>query len=171
MTLYEINREVAALLDKLGIDPETGEVCENADEIMQGLADLAVERQTVLENLAKAVLNQRAEAEMLKAEEKRLKERRDALARKEERIMQILDRECGGQKTSLGVATLSYRKTSKVEVADTGAAVGWLMTHGHTECYRVAEPEIAKVEVKKLIASGVEVPGCTITEGISKILK
>ena len=171
MTLYEINQEVTALLDKLGIDPETGEVVENSDEIMARLSELELDRQAVLESLAKAVLNIRADAKALKEEEQRLKERRDALSRKEERIMKMLDRECAGQKTALGVATFNYRKTTRVDVTDNLAAVTWLQANGHADCYRVSDPEISKTEVKKLIAQGVDIPGCSIVEGYSKTLK
>ena len=34
------------------------------------------------------------------------------------RTIAILDRECGGEKTELGVATLCYRKSSRVEITD-----------------------------------------------------
>ena len=118
MKLYEINNAIAELTDQLDFDPETGEIGENFDDVMEQIAALNMERQSVLEWIAKVVLNTRAEAAMLKAEEQRLKARRDALSRKEDRLMQILDRECGGETTDLGVATLSYRKTSKVEVTD-----------------------------------------------------
>ena len=40
--------------------------------------------------------------------------------------MQVLDRECAGEKTDLGVATFSYRKTSRVEVADSAKAVRFI---------------------------------------------
>ena len=100
-----------------------------------------------------------------------MKQRRDALTRKEDRLMQILDRECAGQKTPLGIATFSYRKTSHVEVADSEKAVQWLKRHKYLDCFRVPAPEVAKAEVKKLINSGVAVPGCAVVEDYSTSLK
>ena len=85
--------------------------------------------------------------------------------------MEILNRECRGEKTSLGVATLSYRKTSRLEVTDSDAAVSWLKRKKYTDCFRIPAPEVAKTEVKKLIASGVNVPGCTVIEDLSCSLK
>lgn len=37
--------------------------------------------------------------------------------------MKVLDRECASEKTDLGVATFSYRKTSHVDVSDAVKAV------------------------------------------------
>ena len=81
--------------------------------------------------------------------EKRIKDRRTLLERNEDRLMQILDRECAGQKTDCGVATVSYRATTRVDVHDGMKAINWLKRHKHTDCYRTPEPEISKTEVKK----------------------
>lgn len=171
MKLYEINAAIAELTDQLDFDPKTGEVGENFDTVMAQIDALNMERQSVLEWIAKVVLNTRAEAAMLKAEEQRLKQRRDALTRKEDRLMQILDRECAGRKTPLGIATFSYRKTSHVEVTDSEKAVRWLKRRKYLDCFRVPAPEVAKAEVKKLINSGVPVPGCAVVEDYSTSLK
>ena len=171
MKLYEINNAIAELTDQLDFDPETGEIGENFDTIMAQIDALNMERQSVLEWIAKVILNSRAEAAMLKTEEQRLKERRESLSRKEKRLMQILDRECGGVKTALGVATFSYRKTSHVEVTDSDKAVRWLKRRKYLDCFRVPAPEVAKAEVKKLINSGVSVPGCAVIEDYSTSLK
>ena len=171
MKLYEINNAIAELTDQLDFDPETGEIGENFDTVMAQIDALNMERQSVLEWIAKVILNSRAEAAMLKTEEQRLKERRESLSRKEKRLMQILDRECGGVKTALGVATFSYRKTSHVEVTDSDKAVRWLKRRKYLDCFRVPAPEVAKAEVKKLINSGVSVPGCAVIEDYSTSLK
>lgn len=171
MKLYEINNQIALLVDQLDIDYETGEIGENYDAVMEQIHALDMQRQSVLEYLAKIVLNTRAEAAALKAEEQRLKERREALSRKEDRLMKILDRECNGQKTPLGIATFSYRKTSHIEVTDSEKAVKWLKRRKYLDCFRVPAPEVAKNEVKKLINSGVSVPGCAVVEDYSCSLK
>ncbi len=164
MKLYEINEEILHLMNRMEVDEETGEVPADMDEILAELDSLQMEKKSVLEYIAKLVINTRAESAMLKEEETRLKSRRDALARKEDRLIFVLDRECDGVKTDLGVATLSYRKTSRVEVADPRQAVAWLKENDHANCYRTPEPEISKTEVKKLLNNGVEVPGCSIIE-------
>ena len=107
MKLYEVNAQIIALLDQLESDPETGEVpsAEEEEAIISQINALAMKREDILQYLAKLTLNCRAEAAALKAEEARLKQRRDALDRKEARLIMILDRECDGQTTDLGVAT------------------------------------------------------------------
>ena len=85
--------------------------------------------------------------------------------------MQILDRECAGEKTDLGVATFQYRRTSRVEVTDPAKAVAWLKRRKLTDCFRIPAPEVAKAEVKKLLTAGTKVPGCAVVEDRSYSLK
>jgi DNA-binding transcriptional MerR regulator len=96
MRLYEVNQEIQRLLLLIEPDPETGVIPDNCDEILEQLNALTMKRSDILEYLAKVVLDIRADISALKAEEKRLKERRTVLEHKEERLMQILDRECAG---------------------------------------------------------------------------
>lgn len=101
---------------------------------------------SILEYLAKLVLNIRAEIAAVKTEEQRLKARRDRLSKKEKRLMKVLDRECAGEKTDLGVATFSYRKTSHVDVSDVAKAVCWPKRNKHLDCFRIPAPEVAKTD-------------------------
>ena len=166
MKLYEINAEILRLTDAIKFDEETGEILGNADELFTQIQSLQI-----LEYLAKLVLNIRSEAAAVKTEEQRLKARRDGLTKKEERLMKVLDRECAGEKTDLGVATFSYRKTSHVNVSDAAKAVRWLKRNKHLDCFRIPAPEVAKAEVKKLINAGTKVPGCAVVEDYSCSLK
>lgn len=171
MKLYEVNFAIEELIAQLDPDPETGEVRADIDEVMDQLTALQMERNTILEYLAKLVIDIRSDIMELKAEEKRLRERREKLSGKEQRLMSILDRECHGVKTDCGIATFSYRKTSHVDVSDAVTAVQWLMKYDHADCVRLSEPEIAKSEVKKLILAGTEVPGCSVVEDYSCSLR
>ena len=171
MKLYEINLEIMRLADAIPFDEETGEILGNADELFDQINALQMEKKSILEYLAKLVLNIRSEEAALKAEEARLKGRRQRLERKEDRLLHVLDRECAGQTTDLGVATLGYRKTSRLEVSDPARAVRWLKRNKFLMAFRVPEPEVAKTEVKKLFKAGMEVPGCAIVEDVSYSLK
>ena len=115
MKLYEVNQAIEGIFDLL-VDPETGELLPDENLMLQ-LEALQMERSRILEYLAKLVLNTRSQVAALKEEEKRLKERRAVLERKENRLMDILDRECHGEKTDCGVATICYRKTTKVRLS------------------------------------------------------
>ena len=169
MKLYEVNQLIEGIFEQL-VDPETGEVVEN-EALLAQLDSLQMERNRILEYLAKLVLNTRSQMAALKEEEKRLKERRASLERKDSRLMEILDRECAGEKTDCGVATVCYRKTTKVEVGDDTAAISWLMENGHSQCYRVPAPEISKTEVKKLLSAGTDIPGVALVQDYSCSLR
>lgn len=169
MKLYEVNQAIEDIFGLL-VDPETGEVIPD-ESLMAQLESLQMERSRILEYLAKLVLNTRSQVSGLKEEEKRLKEHRAMLERKDERLMSILDRECHGEKTDCGVATVCYRKTTKVDVSDDATAISWLMENGHPQCYKVPAPEISKTEVKKLLTAGTEVPGVALVQDYSCSLR
>lgn len=160
--LYEVNTEIDELLAQLEqeFDPETGEILgDRTGEILDRLHELEKEKGRILEWVAKEVLNARASVTAIKEEEERLAARKKSLERKDERLMKILDRECGGIKTDLGFAVVSYRKTETTNILDADTALTWLAKNNHEECIRIKQPEISKTEAKKLIKSGVEIPG------------
>ena len=159
MKLYEINAQIEELFEQLEPDPETGEVPSNYDEILNQIHTLAMRREDILEYIAKLALNAKATVQAMKAEEKRLHDRRERMESRQEHLIGILDRECGGQKTELGVATLCYRKSTHIDVLDSKRTIEWLKQTGHSDCYRVPEPEISKLQVGKLLDAGEEVPG------------
>ena len=171
MKLYEIDIALENLLMQLEPDPETGEIPMNSDEIEEQIHALSIERSRILEYLAKLVLNIRTDIASLKSEEKRLHDRRASLEKKEERLMEILDRECGGQKTDCGVATVCYRKTTKVDISDNASALNWLEENGHDDFIRYATPEISKSDVKRLLTNGTEIPGITLKNDYSCSLR
>lgn len=171
MKLYEVNQQIEDLMVQLEPDPETGEIPANEDELIEQINALAMKREDILQYLAKLVLNTKASVQALKTEEKRLSDRRKRMENKQDRLIAILDRECGGQKTDLGVATLCYRKTSHVEITDKGAALFWLKEMGHEDCYRIPEPEISKLYVGRLLDAGEKIDGVERVTGTSCYLK
>ena len=170
MKLYEVNQAIEQIFDQI-VDVETGEILSDSQELMDQLDALQMERNRILEYLAKLVLNTRAEAAALKEEENRLKSRRERLEKKESRLMDVIDRECGGEKTDLGIATVSYRRSERVEISSPANTLEWLKASGHDECYRVPTPEISKTEVKKLLLDGNDVPGTKLVSNLSCSLK
>ncbi len=161
MKLYEIDERLSELLARLDPDPETGEViCD--DELLKELEALGMERMRVLTYLAKEVLNTRSDAAALETEMGRLKSRADRLKKREERLISILDRECAGIKTDLGVATVTYRKGAHLEITDSAACLGFLIQNGYNNCLLQKKPEIAKKPTITLLSAGVKVPGCHI---------
>lgn len=173
MKLYEISQEIERLQERVDwdaelqkyIDLDTGEIMAE-DELRKILDELQMDRQERMSYMAKCVLNDRAEVEALKAEKTRLDARRKAREKRIELFLSILDRECAGKKTDLGVATVSYRKSSPVEIVS-GAepdVVCWLEEHNYEHCLKYTDPEIRKDPLKKLIQSGEDIPYCAIIE-------
>lgn len=171
MRLYEINERLDELLLSLEPDPETGEVTGDIESVIAEISTLEEDRTSVLKYLAGLAIDAKAQSAMIKEEEKRLKSRRDAYDRKAEKLLEILDRECAGKKTDLGIATVCYRKTTRIEVSDEDTAISWLMSHDKRECYRTPKPEISKSNVKKLLQEGVDVPGTVLVEDVSCSLR
>ena len=119
MKLYEINEEIQRLTDQIGFDEETGELLGDAEDLLRQIDSLQMERKSILEYLAKLVLNLRAEEVALKGEEARLKDRRSRLEKKEGRLLQVLDRECHGEKTDLGIGAYIEYEPLKHNVTPT----------------------------------------------------
>ena len=71
MKLYEINAEILRLTDAIEFDEETGEILGDADELFTQIQSLQMEKKSILEYLAKLVLNIRSEAAAVKTEEQR----------------------------------------------------------------------------------------------------
>lgn len=164
--LYEINQELDSLFcfewdeeHEAWIYPDTGEFFSD-EEFQQRMTELSMNRHEILEWMAKDMLNNSAELETLKTEIRRLTARKKHMEDRVERFRQILERECGGQKTDLGVATFSYRKSEAAvwDEKDAPDIICWLEEHGHDDCLKYIDPEIRKDPLKKLINSGVHVP-------------
>ncbi len=176
MKLYEINQEIERLTNVVEYDPEraafidtdTGEIL--TEEELDGLFEqLQMDKHEILTWLAKEVLNLRADIDAYKAEEKRLKDRRVRLEKKAERFLRIIDRECNGETTDFGVATMKYITTHPVEIENEAAALSYL-GQTHPECLKVTT-EISKTEVKKLIQKGWAIPGIELLDKRSGSLK
>ena len=171
MKLYEVNLAIMQVIDEF-VDVETGEIIGDIEEMQRRLNMLEMEKDRILEYLAKLVLNLRAEQGAIKAEVKRLAERGKKLEAKEERILAIIDRECAGEKRDLGIAEVGYRKSTSTEVDNAEQAINWLETHGYDDCLKYTEPSVVKSKVKALISKqGIEIPGVHLEEKNNMSLK
>ncbi len=169
MKLYEVNEAIMKAIAIL--DEEGGEINEVTEQVIAELDALQMERDRILEYLAKEVINLRSDQAVLKTEEDRLKERRKKLETKEDRLLQILDRECAGENRNLGIATVSYRKAESLEVTDAADACKWLKENNHEECIKVLPPEVIKDPVKKLLKNNTEIPGVKLVTKNNMSLK
>lgn len=177
MKLYEINERAAAIIAALEPDPDTGEIVANEEELLNELETLTDNKNDILEWIAKEQLNARAEADAAQIEIDRLRKKKDRATTRAERLLAILERECNGKKTNLGVATLSYRKSKSVVIDDESAVVDWLKcnTGGVAEGAYRYELKINKVILKRAIdeaaEQGTAVDGAHIEERVSASLR
>lgn len=131
MKLYEIDQ---AIMDC--IDMETGEIIN--EELLN---DLQMERDAKIENVALWIKQLKAEAEALKAEKMAFAERQKVAENKVESLKKWLAYALNGEKFKTVRASVTFRTSDKVEVAD---------IYKLDESYlRYREPEADKDAIKK----------------------
>lgn len=150
MTLYELSEAMRNF--DLEIDDETGEIL-NADE----LELLTMEHAEKLKNCVWWYKNVKAEADALKAEKMKLAKRQQTAERKAEWMKNYIDADLAGKPFAPEddvTVRVSYRKSKVVECEDVYKV--------SDEYLRYKEPELDKTKVKKAIAEGINVEGCTV---------
>ncbi len=158
MNLYEINQEILNAINNLEVD-ENGEILSTSK-----LDELQEMFETKCENIACYIKNIKADIDALKAEEKKLQERRRVLEHKADRLKDYLStamQNTGNTNITTARAAMSFRKSNVIEV-DNGF-VGWAMVK-NKKLLTFKTPEPNKKEIKKLIESGEDVPYAAIVE-------
>lgn len=107
-TLYEINEQIAGL-----VDPETGEIAD-----FEAFEKLNLDLDTKIKNIALWIVNLRSDAEQLEEQEKKFRDRKTAAKNKAESLKSLLDGFLSGEKRSYPEVVISYRKSEQVTVDD-----------------------------------------------------
>ena len=107
-TLYEINEQIAGL-----VDPETGEIAD-----FEAFEKLNLDLETKIKNIALWIVNLRSDAEQLEEQEKKFRERKTSAKNKAESLKNLLDGFLSGEKRSYPEVVISYRKSEQVAVDD-----------------------------------------------------
>ena len=107
-TLYEINEQIAGL-----VDPETGEIAD-----FEAFEKLDLDLDTKIKNIALWIVNLRSDAEQLEEQEKKFRDRKTAAKNKAESLKNLLDGFLSGEKRSFPEVVISYRKSEQVTVDD-----------------------------------------------------
>lgn len=107
-TLYEINEQIAGL-----VDPETGEIAD-----FEAFEKLNLDLDTKIKNIALWIVNLRSDAEQLEEQEKKFRDRKTAAKNKAESLKNLLDGFLSGEKRSFPEVVISYRKSEQVTVDD-----------------------------------------------------
>ena len=153
MKLYEIDQ---AIMDC--IDMETGEIIN--EELLN---NLQMERDVKIENVVLWIKELKAEAEALKAEKMAFAERQKVAENKMESLKKWLAYALNGEKFKTVRASVTFRTTDKVEVAD--------ISKLDESFLRYKEPEADKDAIKKALKAGQEVAGATLVPSTSVIIK
>ena len=153
MKLYEIDEAIMSCIDE-----ETVEIIDS-----EKLDKLTMERDKKIENVACWIKDLKAEAEALKAEKQAFEERQKVAENKAESLKKWLAYALNGEKFKTVRASVSFRTTDKVEIAD---------IYKLDENYlRYKEPDADKDAIKKAIKAGQEVAGATLVKNTSVIIK
>lgn len=153
MTIYEIDQAIMNC-----VDLETGEIID-----MEQLDKLQMERDAKIENVACWIKELKAEAEALNAEKQAFAKRQKVAENKMESLKKWLAYALNGQAFKATRASVSFRKSQKVEIAD---------IYKLDENYlRYKEPEADKTAIKEALKAGKTVAGATLVENTSVIIK
>ena len=154
------------------VDPE-----ERRREMQQAWFDTldGMEQELVCkaENVAVYIKNMEAEAKTLKAEEDKLKARRQAKENAAKRMREYLMgcmKQANISKIDEPRAVISLRNNPEsVEISDESEFIGWAADHD--EYLRYKAPEINKTAVKNALKSGAEIPFAALTRSQSLTIK
>ena len=139
MTLYEINRDILALVN------EDGEIAD-----IEAFEALNLAREQKIENVACWIKNLKADAAAIREEEKALSDRRRANENKAERLENFLAYALKGEKYNSPRVNITYRKSEAVEL-DVPDDV--FMEH-FAEFVKVT-PTINKTAIKDALKAGI----------------
>ena len=162
MTLYEIDKAIV-IATEMAVDPETGEI--NDEAMLQTLEQLKIDREHKIENIGCYVKNLEADAKAIKEESRNLAARAKAAENKAEHLRQYMQFCLGEEKFQTPRLPVSFRHTKKVEVdADMLDAIP-------DQYLRFKEPEPDKKLIGEALKAGEIIPGCTLVESTSMIIK
>ena len=161
--LYAINFDIDRLTEEL-VDND-GVINE---EILAELDKLEMDRRTKVENCLCAVVNLRAEAAAIRAQEKILSERRRRAETQADGILVYLSNQMEGERFESPRVSLSWRRSQAVEV-DAGADLHW----NEDQFFRFARQEVIvnKKALSEAMKAGEEIPGVRFVERVNPIVR
>lgn len=159
MTLYEIDNEIRAFLDKMldAVDEETGEIIDIDPAELEQLNEA---REQKIENIALYIKNIDADVKAIKEEENNLKERRQALEKKAERLRNLLTMSmtnAGEIKFMTARCAVSFRASKQVIITDLD-----LIDEAYIK--KVVDVKPDKTAIKKAIEAGEDIEGAHLEE-------
>ena len=160
--LYEIDNEILSC-----VDMETGEILDT-----EKLDALQMEREAKLEGVALWIKDLKAEADAVKAEADKLTARKKALDNKIDSIKTWLTGALCGEKLKTARCNVYQTHGQRLAVADEDQLICYLQTQENPDRFlRFRDPELRKDELKKALKDGVAIPGASLEETESIVIK
>lgn len=154
MTLYEIDQAILSLVDQ-----ETGELLD-----YEKFQQLQMDRDRKIENTALWIKNLTAEAKAIKEEVDSLQKRRKAAENRAEGLKRYLSEALDGEKFQTPRCSISYRKSTALEVDNAISAAEWLKSNGYNDLVIYSDPTLDKRSVTDLVKHGENIPGVSLVE-------
>lgn len=161
MNLYWVDNAIFKLYDKY-IDPDTGEIMD-ADAFAEEYAALQISREEVIENTLLMYKNASSDVAAIAEEIKQLTARKTVLEKRAERYKADAAKALDGEKYSSPRVTVSYRKSTAVEVDETLCPAEYIVSKVTTS------PD--KKAITAAIKAGNEVAGCKLVERLNMQIK
>lgn len=158
MTLYQINQQIEEAF-YTSMDPETGEIIGD----LSSLDELQIAREEKIENICLFYKNLMSDAEAIRAEEKKLAERRRACENHAERLKKYLADNLQGETFKTARAAVSWRRSTSVNVTDV-----WALPD---EYIKMEDPKPIKTEIAKALKAGKKVAGAELVESRSMSIR
>lgn len=162
MKLYEINEALEQALEA-AFDPETGEILD--EDALAQVETLELAREDKLEGIACWIKDLRADAEAIKTEKNNLAKRERAANNKADRLTDYLKWQLAGEKLKTARASVSYRHSEAVELADNFEPMNL-----PSDCWAV-EYKVNKTAIKEHLKAGETLEGAELVKRTSMIIK
>lgn len=158
MTIFEIDKTIENYFMS-HIDEESGEFNGTVEEF----ENLQMQREDKIDNIAMVGKELKAEIDALKAEEDKIKARRQARENNLARIKELLKMTLKGEKFKSIKNSIYYSNTKLVEVDDISLLP--------KEYLKYKDPEADKATIKKVLESGIKVEGARLVENSSVVIR
>lgn len=157
MKLYEINNEMLSIFENY-VDHDTGELNEQAIPLIE---QLQIEESEKIESLALFIQQLQADASVIKEKTKAMLERAKEKENRAERLKAFLSNYLlsnGKSKFETPYVAISFRESKRCDVFDEDEVIKFAQAHIDMGLVKTTT-EPVKSAIKKVIDSGIEVPG------------
>ena len=160
--LYEIDQAILGC-----VDPETGEIVD-----AEALSALQMERERKLEGVALWIKDLNAEADAVKAEADKLNDRKKNLDKRIADLKSWLLTALGGEKLRTPRCNVYQTHSQRLAVENEAELISFLQTLDNPEQFlRFKEPELKKDEIRKALKADFVIPGASLEETESVVIK